>query len=59
MKIKRVCNASAQEVMWGTEENEDYIHNILWRDELDRKGKEHVPMTAFVKVEKKFVFCTS
>jgi hypothetical protein len=52
MKIKPVCNASTQEAIWGAEENEDSINNTLWREELDRKDTEHVPMTGFVKTEK-------
>jgi hypothetical protein len=56
MEINTVCNASAQEAIWGTEGNDDNINNTLRRDELDRKDTERVPMTVFVKAEKKHLY---
>jgi hypothetical protein len=52
MKIKHVCSASAQKAIWVPEGNEENINNTLWRDEIDWKATEHVPMTAFVDTEK-------
>jgi hypothetical protein len=56
MKIKSVCNASAQEAIWGTEENGENNNNrILWREELDRKDRT-CPDDGFYKGREKHLY---